>query len=115
MRATIAKPFEVMELSRHHGQLKVGLDSISGLGIEGGEGSVGINLLVGVHHLVVGSLELIQVSCNSSVIELGGGILHHGIGGGWGQWEAQPANLAMVEQAVQNDWGWHRLQQWRGC
>ena len=65
------------------GQFESTLDSIACSSVHGSEGGEGVDLLIGVHHLVVGGAKSIEVGCDSPVLQVSGLVLDDGKGGGW--------------------------------
>ena len=81
MGSTVAKPLEMAKVVVDFGQFKSGLNSITGSGMHGGEGGIGVDLFVGINHLVVSSVESIQVGSDSPVVKFSCVVLDEGIGG----------------------------------
>ena len=65
------------------GQLESALDCIAHSPVHGSEGGEGVDLFVGVDHLVVGSAESVEVGSNSPVFQVTSLVLNDGVGGGW--------------------------------
>ena len=83
VRPGVGQPFEVGEMVTGFGQLESALDSIACSSMHGGEGGEGVDLLVGVHHLIVGGPESIEVGCDPPVFQVSGLVLDDGESGGW--------------------------------
>ena len=80
---TVGQPLEMGKVITGFGQFESALDSVACSSVHRGEGGEGIDLLVGVDHLVVGSAESVEVGSNSPVLQVPGLVLDNGKGGGW--------------------------------
>ena len=83
MGSGVGQPLEVGKVMTGFGQLESTLDSIACSSMHRGEGGEGVDLLVGIDHLVVGGPESIEVGCDSPVLQISGLILDDGESGGW--------------------------------
>ena len=81
VESTVTKSFEMSKMVVNFGQLKPRLDGITSSGMHGGEGRIGVDLFVGISHLVVSSSKSIQVGSNSPIIKISGVVFDKGIGG----------------------------------
>ena len=79
----VGQPFEVGKVVTGFGQLESALDGIACSSMHGSEGGEGVDLLIGVHHLVVGGPESIEVGCDSPILQVSGLVLDDGESGGW--------------------------------
>ena len=78
----VGQPLEVGKVMTGLGQFESALDGIACSSMHGGEGGEGVDLLVGVHHLVVGSPESVEVGCDPPVLQISGLVLDDGESGG---------------------------------
>ena len=65
------------------GQLESALDCIARPPVHGGEGGEGVDLFVGVDHLVVGGAKSVEVGPNPPVFQVTSLVLNDGVGSGW--------------------------------
>ena len=81
--SAVRQPFEVGEVITGFGQFESALDGIARSSMHGGEGGEGIDLLVGIDHLIVGSAESVEISCDPPVLQVSGLVLDDGKRGSW--------------------------------
>ena len=79
----VGQPFEVGKVITGFGQFESALDSVARSSVHRGEGGKGVDLFIGVDHLVVGSAESVKIGSDSPVLQVSGLVLDDGKSGGW--------------------------------
>ena len=74
----IGQPLEVGEVVTGFGQFESALDGVACSSMHRGKGGEGVNLLVGIDHLIVGSAESIEVGSDSPILQVSGLVLDDG-------------------------------------
>ena len=80
---TVGQSFEVGKMITGFGQFESALNGVACLSVHGGEGGEGVDLLICIDHLIVGSAESVEVGPDSPVFQVSGLVLNDGKSGGW--------------------------------
>ena len=80
--SAVGQPFKVGKEVTGFGQFESALDGVVRSSMHGGEGREGVDLFVGIDHLVMGGAESIEVGPDSPVLQVAGLVLNNGESGG---------------------------------